>query len=104
MEIINPVNLTLTDLETELSNIAVVKKETNDFLEEAGNLSDEKISELEKLKKDIELLKSLGKIEKKQDYIKFLNDRELHIKAAIKTMKENGKDVYNPMDMDFNKQ
>lgn len=95
MKQIIPIKLTLENLEEELSRVKICIKETDELVNK--KLSKERIKELERLRENLELLKSFGKIESKTKHLKFLKQREKQFKKAIDQMKKNKQTIYNPI-------
>lgn len=93
--------LSLTDLEDELVRVKQAKKITEEFLDSVASIPQEKITELQNLKENLELLKNFDKKESKESFIVKLSEREINLGKAIVHMKESGEKVYNPKNVVF---
>ncbi len=96
MESIEPKELSLTDLEEELSRVEQAKEITGKFLNSINSLSNQQITELQKLKADLELMKQLDKKKSKEKYLEILSSRKDNLNKAIGIMKKNGTTKYDP--------
>jgi len=95
MSLLTPRKVTLKKIETELSRINICIEETNIFLKK--KLSKEKIKELEKLKENIQLLKSFEKRKSKENLLDIQINRKHNFEKAIEKMKKNKQEIYNPI-------
>lgn len=96
---VEPRKLTVEDLEAELVRIKKAKEITDVYLKEMKALPKETINLLTDLKKNLDLLKQFEKFADKINYSKKLKQREKDFKKAIKYMKENKKEFYNPLEI-----
>lgn len=94
-------DLSLEDLKKELLRVIEAKQITEEFLNNLNSLPQEKITELENLRANLDLLKSFDKKESKDKYLIFLNERETNFNKAIEQMEQSGDLVYDPKKIDF---
>jgi len=91
-----PRELSLPDLEEELLRVNQAKEITEKFLNSVNSLSEQQVTELQKLKANLELLKQLDKKESKEKYVKVLSDRKNNLNKIIETMKKTKAKIYDP--------
>lgn len=96
MERLEVRELTLENLEEELDRVKKAKEITEQFLNTLNSLSEQKVTELQNLKSNLELLKDFEKKEGKEKFIQNLTMRETSITEAVQKMKQSGSKIYDP--------
>lgn len=96
MEFGKPRELNLTQLEEELSRVVRAKEITEKFLNSMNSLSDQKVTEIQNLKANLDLLKDFEKKESKEKLMDDLNKRGENLNKAINHMKKTGEKTYDP--------
>ena len=96
MEFVDPRELSLADLETELVNVQKCKQETEEFLNEYDSIDAESKARMETLKTDLELLKKFSNKDSKIEFSATLTERESNLNKAIEHMKSTGAETHDP--------
>jgi len=97
MEYTDTGELTLEKMKEELVRVEEAKRITEEYLKEMESLSSNTITELTKLKRNLDLLKQFEKLVGKKEYLVKLEQRVTDFETAITLMEENNLTIYNPL-------
>ena len=97
MEYTDTGELTLEKMKEELVRVEEAKRITEEYLKEMESLSCNTITELTKLKRNLDLLKQFEKLVGKKEYLVKLEQRVTDFETAITLMEENNLTIYNPL-------
>jgi len=97
MEYTDTGELTLEKMKEELVRVKEAKRITEEYLKEMESLSSNTITELTKLKRNLDLLKQFEKLVGKKEYLVKLEQRVTDFETAITLMEENNLTIYNPL-------
>ena len=97
MEYTDTGELTLEKMKEELVRVEEAKRITEEYLKEMESLSSNTITELTKLKRNLDLLKQFEKLVGKKEYLVKLEQRVTDFETAITLMEKNNLTIYNPL-------
>jgi len=97
MEYTDTGELTLEKMKEELVRVEEAKRITEEYLKEMESLSSNTITELTKLKRNLDLLKQFEKLVGKKEYLVKLEQRVTDFETAITLMEKNNLTIYDPL-------
>jgi len=97
MEYTDTGELTLEKMKEELVRVEEAKRITEEYLKEMESLSSGTITELTKLKRNLDLLKQFEKLVGKKEYLVKLEQRVTDFETAITLMEKNNLTIYDPL-------
>jgi len=97
MEYTDTGELTLEKMKEELVRVKEAKRITEEYLKEMESLSSNTITELTKLKRNLDLLKQFEKLVGKKEYLVKLEQRVTDFETAITLMEKNNLTIYDPL-------